>query len=346
LATQIDEVVEIFVSMPGIGGARIPSQQRSVAYTLRVFRTVGDFFEHLSDFAPVVTVIRGADKMDRLSRDLFQYLTFRLEDRPFFLLALAETTDVPLTFQRIIPLEELSRQAVRHELAVLLKGPVSASLLETVYAKARGNPFLVSELVRYLVTTGAVHWNGRHWSQPDAIDDAADIESLTMDDVLLSDLAGVPTSSRAAIECAAVCGRVFWNGQLEAMLETEGLADALIPLAEREVILPQPVSRFTGHLEFAFRHARVRECLYARIDEDRRQLLHQRAAEWLLKHSLPELSDVALITFHLDSSNQPDRASEWRDRLAQEATRWEHEDGPPWSDWPEDSSSGVFTTSG
>jgi serine/threonine protein kinase len=346
LSAEIDELVSLLLSMPGVGGARMASQQHTVAYTLRLFRAIGDFFERLSELAPVVTVLRGVDNLDRLSRDLFQYLSFRLEDRPVFMLGFAQSGDVPLTFQRILPLKPLTSQAVRQEIAVLLRGPVSASLVDTVAAKGQGNPFLVSEMVRFLVTSGTVKWNGRHWSQPEDVDDALDIEALEMDDVLLWDLHALPERSRQAIECAAVCGRVFWNGLLADMLGTDAIDEALTPLAEQEFIHPQPASRFAGHLEFAFRHGRVRKVLYARLSDERREALHRHAAEWLQAHSLPELPDIASIAHHLAASGQTELATTWQARLANEALRWEHENGPDWTEWPEDASSSVFTTSG
>jgi len=346
LHEDIEELVTLLLSMPGVGGARVASQQHSVAYTLRLFRAIGDFFERLSELAPVVTVLRGVDHLDRLSRDLFQYLNFRLEDRPVFMLGLSQGGDVPLTFQRVLPIEPLANQAIRQELAGLLKGPVSTSLVDTVAAKGQGNPFLVSEMVRFLVTTGTVKWNGRHWSQPEEVDAALDIEALDMDEVLLWDLKALSSHSREAIECAAVCGRVFWSGLLADMLGSDDIDDALTPLAEQEFIHPQPASRFTGHLEFAFRHARVRHVLYEQLSPERRIALHRQAAQWLQTHSLPELTDIALIAHHLEASSQPELAAQWRARLGDEATRWEHEDGPEWTEWPEDAASSVFTTSG
>ncbi|MGB0591271.1 MAG: serine/threonine-protein kinase PknK [Myxococcota bacterium] len=346
LSEEIEELVTLLLSMPGVGGARVAAQQHSVAYTLKLFRAIGDFFERLSEVAPVVTVLRGVDNLDRLSRDLFQYLSFRLEDRPVFLLGLSHGGDVPLTFQRSLPLEPLASQAIRQELAMLLKGPVSASLVDTVAAKGQGNPFLVSEMVRFLVTSGTVQWNGRYWSQPEDVDDALDIEALEMDDVLLWDLQKLPELSRRAIECAAVCGRVFWSGLLANMLGTDAIDEALTPLAEQEFIHPQPASRFTGHLEFSFRHGRVRQVLYERLPAERRGALHRQAAEWLESHSHPELTDIAMIAHHLEASQQGELAESWRTRLADEALRWEHEDGPEWTDWPHDAASSVFTTSG
>ena len=76
---------------------------------------------------------------------------------------LAHHDALELKLDRLVQLKPLGREGVRHQLTVLLKGPVAPEVLDLVYGKTNGNPFYVSELVRLLVKRGWIAYDGRVW---------------------------------------------------------------------------------------------------------------------------------------------------------------------------------------
>jgi predicted ATPase len=234
---------------------------------------------------------------------------------------------------------------VRHELSVLLKGPIAADLVEGIYTKTEGNPFLVAEMARFLVTTEAIVWNGRYWSFPDAFDRSAESESMSIDDVLLAEIRKLPKKAQTLLQAAAACGHTFWAGLLRSVLGYDP-GELLNLLAEKDVIFAQARSRYRGEQEYAFRHFRVRRTVYRQIDAEALRTYHAAVSSWLQDKGGQKLTDAAWIAFHSARAGDIVTEAAELERLASEASRWEHANALPWSKWPEEPSSGVFTTSG
>ena len=346
LQEEVDELVDLLMTMPGLAGARLPSEHRGVGYTLQLFRAVADYLEALAERAPLVIVVRGAHQLDRLSRDLLQYAMVRLEELPVFVLALTSTSDVQLTMSRVIGLQPLAYQAVHHQLSVLLKGPVDPRLVEAVFDKTKGNPFLIAEVTRFLINTGTAFHDGSRWSLPLEIREGQDVEPLSIQDVLLWPTRSLTDDAMAVLSLAAVCGRTCWAEQLGRLAGRDVSAE-IAELEDREVLVLSNTGRFRGARELRFRYDDVQRLVYRRLAPDERRRLHGLAAAWLDEVSYPELTDAATIASHLERAGDDTGAALWRARLIEEAANWEHEDGPAWFDWPDgDASSGVFTTSG
>src|SRR5690606_28817887 len=61
----------------------------------------------------------------------------------------------------------------------------------------------------------------------------------------------------------------------------EDVSGWLATLAAREILVPEPMSRFGGDREYGFRHALLRDASYATFPEDDKRAAHLRAATWL-----------------------------------------------------------------
>jgi predicted ATPase len=70
-------------------------------------------------------------------------------------------------------------------------------------------------------------------------------------------LDGLPDDEKALLQDAAVVGRVFWSGAVEALSGAgpADVRDALGRLRVKELVLLSDPPSFSGELEFTFRHS-------------------------------------------------------------------------------------------
>ncbi|HLM75112.1 MAG TPA: serine/threonine-protein kinase PknK, partial [Polyangiaceae bacterium] len=74
--------------------------------------------------------------------------------------------------------------------------------------------------------------------------------------------------------------------------------------------------RFRGEVEYAFRHAFVRDAAYRMLPDEDRVVLHRMAAEWLSR--VGEL-DAAVVAVHFERGASESRAIAWYCRAAEQA---------------------------
>jgi tetratricopeptide (TPR) repeat protein len=81
-----------------------------------------------------------------------------------------------------------------------------------------------------------------------------------------------------------VVGRVFWAEPVARALERaagDGVDTALLGLERRGLVLVRPTSTIAGQVEYAFKHALVRDVAYAALPRARRARAHATHAEWI-----------------------------------------------------------------
>ncbi len=338
-AVRAGVVAGLIAALPGLAGPETIPGPRGPDLTLRVFDAIATFFEELTEWTPVALTLRGAEYLDRLTRDLLVYLARRLADRPIFFLAFARTDELELRLDQEILLKPLDEEGVRHQLAVLLRGPVEPALVRFVAQKTGGNPFNVGELTRLLYSRDWVRWNGRAWRLSDDPDVQA-LGPMDMREILLITLEEASPEAADVLFAAAACGRIFWAGELAERLGRD-VTGELRQLVDQEIIVPQPASRFSGEREFAFRYDAVQSLLYGAFDADWRARQHLLIAQWLGRRP-PALAVKALIARHLVEARRPEDARALEAELAAAAAQWERPDAPDWFAWPRDLRSGAF----
>ena len=112
--------------------------------------------------------------------------------------------------------------------------------------------------------------------------------------------------------------------------------DDLLHLSDGDLVIRQPASRIDGHQEFAFRYDGLQRALYSGLDEAARRRGHEAGARWLQSVAGRDLEQVAATAAHLTAAGLEEEAEALRSQLAAEAARWERDDAPPWSAWPDD----------
>ncbi len=148
-------------------------------------------------------------------------------------------------------------------LAEILGDAPAPALVATIHDRTQGLPFFVEELAGALLASNFLT------AGPRGLDLAADGEvpvPETIRDAVLMGTAELSREARAAVEGAAVAGEAFDLELVEEVSSAAGLAELL----ERELIREDGLGRG------AFRHALVREALYADVPWLERRALHRR----------------------------------------------------------------------
>ena len=174
-------------------------------------------------------------------------------------------------------LEPLSSAEAARMLEELLAAEIPVPLGEMVIERAEGNPFFVEELVESLIDQGALErvdggWGGRALESDFAIPDSVQAVLAARIDLL-------GAAEKAALEAAAVIGRVFWAGPVCELLE--GAEPDFDVLEDRDFIRRRPGSALSGESEFTFKHALTRDVAYSILPKAKRGRLHAAVATWL-----------------------------------------------------------------
>jgi class 3 adenylate cyclase len=167
-------------------------------------------------------------------------------------------------------ISELLSQAV-------LPADTQAALIE----RSGGNPLYAEEFVKMLVDRGVLTRDG---SGPWRV--AGEAEIAIPDSVqalIAARLDTLPADRKALLQDGAVIGKVFWSGALASMSGTvEGeVRDVLHEVARAELLRRARSPSMEGQVEYVFRHALIRDVVYAQIPRAARARKHAAAAEWL-----------------------------------------------------------------
>jgi class 3 adenylate cyclase/tetratricopeptide (TPR) repeat protein len=184
--------------------------------------------------------------------------------------------------------------------------------------RAEGNPLFLEEVLGTLIQRGVLRSDG--W------DDELVPTEITIPDTVQAVLAAridlLPQREKAALQAAAVIGRVFWSSAIRALLGGDE-ADFRM-LEQRDFIRRRPGSSLEDEREFVFKHALTREVAYGSLTRRERAHTHADVASWLERRGGGRDEHAALLAHHyaeavrpddvdLAWSGEPDRYEEVRD---------------------------------
>jgi DNA-binding CsgD family transcriptional regulator len=254
-------------------------QARLFALTLRLI-------ERLSAERPLVLLIEDLHWADRSTLDLIGFLVRNLHDVPVALVLTARNDEVdtragPQSFlaelDRLeqvtrIDVPRLARRDVIEQLRGIVGAPPPRSWAQRIFTRSGGNPFFVE----VLAAAGPA--------------DADDRESGTrlptsLSELLLARVRRLPEATARLLRLAAVAGQAVSHRLLVHMtgLDDEPLTDTVRAAIDGHVLVVDSAEE-----GYAFRHALIREALYADLLPAERVRLHTRLAEALQRN--PQLS--------------------------------------------------------
>jgi tetratricopeptide (TPR) repeat protein len=277
--------------VPGIDRFPEPPPLSVDAARFRLLEALKETLGAFADRSPMLLVLddlQWADDLsmaflDSLDADFFAahpvllLCTYRSEE-----ISPARRTRLQALSGQHHALLRLDRAAVTQVVADMLALPEAPAAMSAFLAShSDGNPFFVAEYLRTALEEG---WLTRdeqgRWRLADkgdlALARAEDLPTPPSLSALIQrriDLLGGP--ARAAVELAAVLGRMFDPDLLKAGAGSEDSAEALDELLARQVL------EEAGGGDVRFIHDKLRETTYARLDGTRRRELHLTAARAL-----------------------------------------------------------------
>jgi DNA-binding CsgD family transcriptional regulator/tetratricopeptide (TPR) repeat protein len=268
---------------------------------------------------PVLIILEDLHWADELSLDVLGHLAGRIANRPM-LIAGAYRSD---ELYPSLPLRDLRARLLAQRLAeevrlprlgldqtatmtsATLGRPVPAQLVAAIHARTDGIPLHVEEFLAAIDESSLT-------SQPGAAVTAAAVPG-TLSDAVLSRARHLATPTRSVASAAAVIGRSFDFDLLTAVTDAgpDEVARALRELQEAYFVLPG-----ADTVTFDFRHALIRDTLYADTDLPLRRRLHEKVAAAAAERGYRG----AFISAHFEQAGCPGPAYEYAVMAAREAS--------------------------
>jgi predicted ATPase/DNA-binding CsgD family transcriptional regulator len=313
----------------------------------QLFGAVLGLLAELAAASPVLLILEDLHWADRSTRDLVTFLSRVLHRERVAVVATYRTDDLhrrhplrPVVAELLrlpsvtaIELGPLGYAEMEDHLTALAAGPLDAANLHRMVARAEGNPYYAEELLAAVGEGGSPVPAG-------TVSVSADRESVSIGgDVLPSGLAALLLGrverlsgpAQQVLRAAAVAGRQAEDDIVQA---AAGLAAAEYEDALRECVAQQLlVTDREGR--YAFRHALLREAVYADLLPGERTRLHARFAELLADEarlaavpgSAAELAYHCLASHDITGAFAASvRAGQEADRLAAPAEAHRHYD--------------------
>jgi DNA-binding CsgD family transcriptional regulator/tetratricopeptide (TPR) repeat protein len=253
---------------------------------------------------PMLIILEDLHWADELSLDVLGHLAARLAARPILVCGAYRSDEL---FPRL-PMRELRARLVGQRLAeeirlprltldqtasmtsATLGRPAPAQVVAAIRERSDGIPLHIEEFLAAL-PDDALTRRSSAAVQAAAVPD-------TLGDAVLSRAQHLSAAARSVASAAAVIGRSFDFDLLTAVTGAapDEVAGALRELQDAYFVLPG-----ADAAGFDFRHALIRDTLYADIGLAQRRRLHDRVARTAVARGHPD----AFVSVHFEQSGQP-----------------------------------------
>ncbi|MFC5731364.1 MULTISPECIES: ATP-binding protein [Nocardioides] len=244
------------------------------AARFELFDAVVSFLTGLAERSPVVVVIDDLQWADTGSLRLLEFATRHLAGRPVLLLGAYRDEEAGEQLRKLagtserVPLFGLSRPDVAVLMRAMSQVDPSSTVIDDVWRRTGGNPFLVRELTRLLVAQGG-HRGTEH---------APSVLLDSVRDILERRLARLSQPCADLLTIAAVIGPQVRRELLARLMDDPGPLEDLLLEASTARVLAEPASE-TGPCRFS--HDLFRETLMAGLTPEHRTRLHLAAGRAL-----------------------------------------------------------------
>ena len=292
---------ELAALMPdrAFGGDDVSNPLAGAGTQSRLFEQLVALLISVARVKPLVLVIEDCQWADRSSRDFLEYLVRAARREPLALVLSYRSDELQrrhplrpfvLELERSgrairVELRPFTRAELREQVGGILGEPPKPPLVDRLLERSEGNPFFTEELL------AASHQPGQHL--PDSLRD-----------ILLSRVEGHSSGVRDVLRIAAVAGRTIDHALLAAVTELseDDLNRALRDAVESYLLTHDPSSP-----DYSFRHALLREAIYADLLPGERRSHHLRLARALREHpdlARAQTSSAAELAHHWYAAGQ------------------------------------------
>jgi DNA-binding CsgD family transcriptional regulator/tetratricopeptide (TPR) repeat protein len=267
---------------------------------------------------PVLMILEDLHWADELSLDVLGHLAARVAARPMLVAGAYRSDELYLA----LPMRELRARLLGQRLAeeirlprldldqtaamtsAVLGRPVPAQLVAAIHERSDGIPLHVEEFLAAIEEASVTPHSGA------AVQAAAVPDTLS--DAVLSRAQHLTTRTRRVASAAAVIGRSFDFDLLTAVTDAgpDEVAAGLRQLQDAYLVLPG-----ADAVSYDFRHALIRDALYADTDLPARRRLHERVARTAAERGYRG----AFISAHFEQAGYPGPTYEHAVAAAREA---------------------------
>jgi tetratricopeptide (TPR) repeat protein len=249
----------------------------------------------LADLQPLVLVFEDVHWAEEPMLDLIEHLASSVRDVPLMIVCLArgDLLDSRPSWgggkvrSTSIELEPLPRPDGARLVTALAAGGehelLSPDQRDAVLETTDGNPLFIEETVRMLLESDGA---------PSGI-------PATVQAMISARIDRLPHTERAVLRRAAVAGRGFWSGVIDALGDGEPSGDALEELVARDFLLREARSTIRGEQSYRFKHVLIRDVAYTGLSKSSRAVLHREVAHWLSGRAVAD-ELVEIRAYHLD----------------------------------------------
>jgi DNA-binding CsgD family transcriptional regulator/tetratricopeptide (TPR) repeat protein len=242
---------------------------------------------------PTAIVIEDIHWADESTRDFLRYVARSLHDERLAIAATFRSDELPpddparvLVAELIrcdavvcVELDRLTRAQTAEQLAAIAGQTVGGDEVDEIHERAQGNPFIAEEL-----------WATRSLAIPP-----------TLGDALLARVRRMPAETQRVLRLLAVFGRpVGIELAGVAADDAEATSAALHRAVDEHILMPTDAGQ-----RLTFRHALVREALYAELLPGERENLHRAVVATLAR---PGVGSAAERAYHHLAAGQPGAA--------------------------------------
>ncbi|MGE5273367.1 MAG: ATP-binding protein [Verrucomicrobiota bacterium] len=287
-SVAVDEAEAVWLErhlrpLAGVGEQGTSSPEEATAAWRR-------YLETLADERPLVLVFEDLHWADDALLDFVDGLVDRVAHVPLLVVATAR----PELLQRrpawgggksnafTVSLSPLADEEAALLVADVLGRPVlDASVQAALLARAGGNPLYAEQYARALAEGG-------------------DLDTLpeSVQGIIAARLDALPEEEKRLVQDAAVVGKVFWLGAVEAVgnVSRWEAEELLHRLERKEFVQRSRTSSVASEAEYAFRHVLIMDVAYAQIPRAGRVERHRQTAAWI--ESLGRHDDQAELLAH------------------------------------------------
>ena len=258
----------------------VPARAASEGSQAVLFEQLLEVFLTAAREAPLVLVVEDLHWADQSTREFLNFLVRAARPERLVLVGTYRSDEVhgrqhpvrPFVHElgrsgqaARIELTPFTRAELREQIAAILGATPEPALVDRVLERSEGNPFFTEELLAS--------------SRPGTV------LPDTLRDALLWRLEGKPASVQDVLRIAAVAGRTIDHGLLASVA---GLPEDELTLALRDAVDSYVLAHDPSSRGYSFRHALLREAIYADLLPGQRSRLHIVLAEAL--SGQPELA--------------------------------------------------------
>jgi class 3 adenylate cyclase len=274
-----------------------------------LFYSVRDFVEAVGREQPTILVFEDIHWADANLLDLIEALALRLRDLPLLLITLSrpELVDTRpawgsgIRSYTALTLNPLSEE---HAYELALRRLSDSERAADVVRVAGGNPLFIEQLAATIDET------------------SSGTLPTSVRGIVAARLDALPSAERALLLDAAVIGKVFWYGALEAMNANAGdLTHLLEELELRDLVRREPLSMIEGQQQYAFNHVLIRDVAYDLISRADRARRHATVAAYFESSTGVSSEAIGAIARHWRDAGDHERAVHQLVHAAEQAER-------------------------